>query len=269
MAFIERLYYWQMEKPKMFSAFHILLALLMYTLTALVIYFFSNTSRKNMKIIALIVWGLMLIMEVFKQLICSYNNGALVYNWSKFPFQFCELGLYVLPILILNKNEKLQNALISFLATFSMFAGLAILTLPFTGLNNNVFLNIRTLLAHGLQFLIGAYLFAWNRNNMNVKNFLYGSIIFIISVIIAITLNTIIDPRVPQNFDMFFLNGNYPTTLLILKHVQPLVPWFVFVLLYIICFYIIAFASFMVEHLVWRFYLKIKSKNETEIKYQN
>ena len=272
MSFIERLFYWQMEQPKMFSAFHLIFAISIYLFTALMVFLFKDAKRRTIKIITLIVWIILIIMEVFKQLIYAYNgNGVLIYNWNVFPFQFCEMPLYVIPIFLINRNKTFENILTAFFATFIMFAGLAIFTLPFTGLAINVFLNARTMLGHGLQFMLGTLLFAWNRKNMNIKNFFLGSIIFIIGVIIAIALNTIIDPRVPQKVNMFFLNPNYETTLLIIKHIQPHVHWIIFDLLYIVCFYIIAFTTLVVEHLVWALCVflskKIKcKKNQVELK---
>ena len=251
LSLVEKLAGWQMEQPKIFSLFHIIFFVCILGATFLVVYFFKNCTEKTMKIVVLVIWLLFVIMEIFKQIIRSYQYGYFKYNWTEFPFQFCETPLYILPILLLNKNKKFQNILISFFATYVMFAGFALITLPFTGFTRYVILNVRTLLAHGFQFMIGTFLFAWNRNNMNLKSFLYGCIIFLIVVVIAITFNSIVDPKVEAEVNMFFLNPKYETTLLIMKRIQPHVHWIIFDLLYIVFFTIIAYLTLFVEYLVW------------------
>jgi peptidoglycan/LPS O-acetylase OafA/YrhL len=260
LSIIEKLVNWQMEKPSMFSLFHILFFISICIALFLLVYFFRNCSEKTMKIIVLVVWILLVFMEILKQIIRSNQTGVFDYKWDQFPLQFCETPLYVLPILLFNKNKKFQNVIISFLATYVMFAGMAIVTLPFTGFSKFVILNIRNMLGHGFQFMLGAFLFAWNRHNMNIKNFLYGGIIFLIVVAIAITFNSIVDPRVDEWVNMFFLNPNYPSELMIMKRIQPHVHWIIFDLLYIVFFSILAFTTLIVEYLVWQLCHLIEKK---------
>ena len=260
LSLTEKLIGWQMEQPKMFSWFHILFFVLVFASLFLLVYFFRDCKEKTMKIIILVFWVLLVVMEILKQIIRSNQTGVYKYRWDEFPFQFCETPLYILPIFLINKNKKFQNVLISFLSTYVMFAGLAILTLPFTGFGKFVFLNIRNMLAHGFQFMIGVFLFAWNRKNMNIKNFLYGGIVFLVVTAIAITFNSIVDPKVTDQVNMFFLNPNYPTQLMILKRIQPHVHWVIFDLLYIVFFSILAFTTLAVEYLVWKLCALIKVK---------
>ena len=247
---IEKLGTYSGEKPVMFSPFHLGFLIFFYLLTIIIILLFRNSRRSTMKLIVFIGWIILVIFEVTKQLISAYWYGR--YYWANFPFQFCELPLYIYPILLINRNKKFENVLISFCATFSLFGGLAILTLPFTGLAALVFHSVRTMVHHGIVMVIGFYLFAWNRRFMTLKNFFKGSIVFVITVIIAVIINKVIDPRVPDKVNMFFLNPNYDTELLILKRIQHDVSSFVFILLYIVCFYIIALLAFAFEHIVYK-----------------
>ena len=247
---IEKLGTYSGEKPVMFSPFHLGFLIFFYLLTIIIILLFRNSRRSTMKIIVFIGWIILVIFEIAKQLISYYWYGR--YYWANFPFQFCEVALYIYPILLINRNKKVENALISFSATFSLFGGLAILTLPFTGLSTLVFHSVRTMVHHGIVMVIGFYLFAWNRRFMNLKNFFKGSVIFIITVIIAVIFNKVMDARVEDQINMFFLNPNYDTQLLILKRIQHNVSGFVFVLLYIVSFYVIALLTFAFEHIVWK-----------------
>ena len=255
---IEKLGSYTGEKPVMFSPFHLCFLIGFYLLTIIIILLFRNSRRCTMKLIVFIAWIILVIFEITKQLISCYWYGR--YYWANFPLQFCEIPLYIYPILILNRNKKIENALISFCATFSLFGGLAILTLPFTGLSTLVFHSVRTMVHHGIVMVIGFYLFAWNRRFMTMKNFFKGSVLFVITVIVAVIFNKLIDGRVEDKVNMFFLNPNYETTLLIMKRIQPHVHWIIFDLLYIIFFTIIAFTTFVVEHLVCRLCTFIEKK---------
>ena len=246
---IEKLGTWEMEMPTMFGWFHIFFLVFFYLLTFLTILFFKDSPRRTMKTIVFIGWLSLLILELTKQLISTYWHGR--YYWANFPFQFCEVPLYVYPILLLNRNKKFENILIAFCCTFSLFGGFAILTLPFTGLNTLVFHSARTMIHHGIITVIGFYLFAWNRRQVTLKNFFKGSVIFLVVTVIAILFNLYVDKRVPDPVNMFFLNGEYPTELLIIKRIQPNVPWIIFVLLYIVSFYIIALLTLATEHFFW------------------
>ena len=256
---IEKLGSWTMEKPSMFSFFHIAFLVFFYLLTFLVILFFRDSSRRTMKTIVFIGWLSLVVLETTKQLVSVYWYGR--YYWSNFPFQFCEVPLYVYPILLFNRNKRFENVLIAFCCTFSLFGGFAILTLPFTGLNTLVFHSARTMIHHGIITVIGFYLFAWNRRQVTIKNFFRGSIVFLVVTAIAILFNFYVDKRVPDPVNMFFLNSEYPTELLIIKHIQPHVPWIIFVLLYIVSFYIIALLTFAVEHFTWRLCAKLSRRN--------
>ena len=263
---IEKLGNWTMEKPTMFSPFHICFLIFFYLLTLLLILLFRNSTRKTMKLIVFIGWFLLVILETTKQLISLYWFGT--YYWSNFPFQFCEIPLYIYPLIFVNKNKKFENILISFSATFSLFGGLAILTLPFTGLAALVFHSVRTMVHHGIIMAIGFYLFAWNRHFMTLKNFFKGSIVLIVVSIMAIIINKIIDPRTAFKVNMFFLNPNYETELLILKRIQPYVSPFVFDLIYVLCFYIIALMVFGFEHFVWWICRSIQKRKRLK-EYEN
>lgn len=269
MGIIDWLEHWHMTEPKVYGFFHILFILIDIIATVLLIIFFRNSREKIMKRIVFIAWIILVFFEIGKQFLMSYSNETLNYNWGAFPFQFCETPLYAFPILLLNKNEKVRNALISFISTYVFFAGLAIMVNPSTVLTGNIFLCIRQMVEHGIQISIGLYLFAWNRKNANLKSFAWGALIFVISVIMAILLNVIIGNIVKQEINMFYLNKNYSSVIIILKDIQPHVPWIIFVLLYIVGFSGLALATYYLEVGIYSLYKRIKQNSEDKVKYQN
>lgn len=259
MELIKLLSNWQMEQPKLFGLFHIAFLLLTIAASFLLIFFFRNSSEKMMKRIVLICWITTTVLEIGKQFIFSYMTGALKYNWSEFPFQFCETPIFIMPILFFNKNKKFQNILITFLATFAFFAGLGVLMNPTAIMSTYAFLNVRHMIGHGIQVSLGLYLFAWNRKEVSLKNFLYATVIFLCLTGIALLFDAIVDPLVEDQVNMFLIYPKYESTLFVLSDIKPHVPWIIFLLFYLISFTVLASASYLVEIGVWRLLSKIKT----------
>lgn len=269
MRIIDFFEHWHMVEPKVYGFFHILFILIDIIAATLLIIFFRNSQEKIMKRIVFISWVILIFFEIGKQLLMSYNGETLNYYWGAFPFQFCEAPLYAFPILIFNKNEKVRNALIAFLSTYVFFAGLAIMVNPSTVMTGNIFLCFRQMIQHGIQIVIGLYLFAWNRKNVNLKSFAWGSLIFIIFVTVAILLNVIIGNNTEDEVNMFYLNKNYNSVILIVKDIQPHVPWIIFVLSYVVGFSAIALATYFVETGIYLLIKRGKENNQNKVKYQN
>ena len=268
MAIIEGLQNWTMKTPGLFGIFHIASLYIVAIVTALLVCLYRNADIKIMKRIVFISWILLVVFEVFKQLIVSHEGGEWKYNWYHFPYQFCETPLYVLPILLLVRNEKARNALIAFISTYVFFAGFALMVLPLTLYSEKVFFNIRTMLEHGIQVMLGIYLFAWNRKNMNAISFLQGSIIFIGTVIVAVILNSTIGIKHPE-INMFFLSKNNDSIILILKEIKPHVPWVIYLLSYLVGFTLCSIISYTLFNFIYKITSKIEPISNQEVEYKN
>lgn len=268
MAIIQGLQNWRMEVPQLFGGFHIFFLLLTFSLVAILIHFFKDSNERTMKRIVLICWIILIVFELGKQLFFWYSDGTWQYEWSQFPFQFCETPMYVIPLLLFIKNERIKNAILHFLSTFAFFAGFALMIIPLSLYSSSVFLNIRTMIQHGIQVLLGLYLFAWNRKNASIKSFFEGSYIFLAVTIIAITLNFTVGKVIP-NFNMFYLSKDYDSIILFVKDIKPYVPWFVFLLSYVLGFYFCAIASYFVEFESYRISVKLQLKREEKVECEN
>ena len=271
MKIIESLNNWTMKQPPLYGLFHIGFLLLMILTSILLVYHFRNSSEKVMKRIVLISWIILVVFEIAKQFIFSYRGDHLSYTWGDFPYQFCETPFYVMPLLLLTKNQKLKSAFISFLSTYALFAGLAIMIYPVTVLTTNVIISLRAFIQHGIQVVIGVYLYSWNRKNTTIEGFRYGVAVFTISVIIAIAINEILGAMIlKKNMDMFFLSKNPNLGTLITKDIKPLFPWPLYVIGYVIGFTAIAFVVYYIETRVYSLWLKKHSSlEEKELEFKN
>ena len=255
MAIIEALRNWRMDTPPVFGIFHITFLVITIVITSLLIYFFRDSNEKVMKKVVFLTWLVIFFFEVGKQLI----NGIFTpeYEWTTFPFQFCETPLYVLPFLLFINNKKIRSGIICFISTYVFFAGLAVTLVPVTLLTANVFLNIRAMSHHCAQVMIGLYLFSWNRKNFTVHSFAIAVGIFLGLTVVAMILNAVIGKYVPD-FNMFYISKNAASELIILRKIQPYIPYAIFLLCYIVGFSVLAFATLNLETLVYKLYLKYK-----------
>ena len=200
----------------------------------------KNMSDAKLKKVLLIFAGLLILFEIYKQLIFSYQANW-DYQWYIFPFQFCSTPMYVALVAGLTKNKKVFEALKIFLATFGLFAGLAVMLYPMTVFVSTIGINIQTMVHHGGMAIIGLGLIA-NHIKLESKSIFKASAVFSILVGIALVMNMIFNAWIHDGtFNMFFINPRFENGLPILGLFQPLVPAPIFILIYIFGFSLCAY----------------------------
>ena len=263
----------QMETPTPFGLFHIAFMLLTVAVTAFLIWKYRDAEEKTVRRILLVTWALLAVLEIYKQVVFSYNEDIYVpghmvwrYSWYAFPFQLCSSPLYVLPFAALLKKGHAKDAVIGFLATFSVFGGLSVMFYP-----NDVFItlcgvNFQTMIHHGSQIAIGIFLAVWNRDRWDFKCFAKGIIPFAILSAIAVVLNEIVHGYlvrgglVNEQFNMFYISRHYDCTLPVLSSFDHLLPYPVFLLVYLLGFVLVAALIFLAEKGCIRLAQRIRRK---------
>ena len=205
----------------------------------------KNMSDQKLKKVLLVFSLILIAFEVYKQVIFSYQSNW-DYPWYIFPFQFCSTPMYVALIAGLSRNKKVFDALKTFLATFGLFAGIAVMLYPMTVFVNTVGINIQTMVHHGGMAIIGLGLLA-NQVKLESKSILKASAVFSILVGIALLMNTVFNMWIHDGtFNMFFINPLFENGLPILGLFQPLVPAPIFILIYIFGFSLLAYIMLLI-----------------------
>ncbi len=250
MSWFEKIIYalqFEHERPTNYGSFHIISVVLCIAVTVLMCIFLRKISDKKFRIIVGAIWGLMVLAQVYIELAFSFNNQTLVwdYDWYSFPFQLCTTPLYLLPFVIFMKDCKVRDAIIMFLTTFSFFGGLCVYVFPNSVFNTPYFLaQVRTMFHHGTQIIFGVYFAIYFRKKMNIKNFLYSLIVFGVLLVIAMAINLIGHAVSTETINMFYISPYFECELPVLNVIYNIVPYFVFLLIYIIGFAIAAFAIY-------------------------
>ena len=247
-----------MEVPASYGGFHLACVATVIVLTALAILTLKNCSDRAMRVVTAAVWITILLLEIYKQIVFSVylDEGGLSwdYSWYIFPFQFCSSPLYILPIIAFSHNEKLRGRCIAYMATFSLFAGLAVLCYPGDVFIETVGINYQTMVHHGSQVLMGILYAVRYRDRLNARFFLGGVGIFVPMVLIAMLLNVGAHYAFPifgidETFNMFYISPYTACTLPLLSTVYEMVPYPVFVCVYFFGFILCALIVFGVLRL--------------------
>lgn len=240
-----------MQTPTLYGWFHLLFWGLVILLTTLLLVFLRDSDVRTERRILLAVLLVMLLAECYKQLVFSMEveDGLAVweYDWYYFPFQFCSTPLFVLPFAAFLPEGRVRSAALSFLAGYSLFAGLAVMVYPGDVFVETIGINLQTMIHHGLQVVVGIYLAVRYRSTPFLRKFLMSIPVFLLLLAVAILMN--ITMRA-DGLNMFFVGPYVPTTLPILSAIERRVPYAVFLAVYILGFTLAAFLTLLIVRAV-------------------
>ena len=246
----------RMETPTNYGIWHICFLLLTIGATVLMTVLFRNASDRTMRRVLTVMWVIFLVLEVYKHIVFSFSveDGRIVfdYPWYIFPFQFCSTPFYALPFLIFLKDGPVRDFFMMFTTGFVLFAGLAVMLYPNDVFTTRTGVNIQTMVHHGMQVVMGVMLVAYYRRRMTLRNLGGGIAVFALFAATAMTLNELAYIFFTANglddtFNMFFISRHFPCTLPILSTVYELVPYPVFLLIYLLGFALVSALLFGIE----------------------
>ena len=200
------------DTPKPFGAVHLIALGAAILLIALLCLFFRNADDKVYRRVLLVIWGVMIVMDVLRMLHMSYaitEEGDIVwgFSWSILPLQLCDAPLYLLPAIAILKEGKTRDALSAFMYSYVLLGGLVTFINISSIVNTSIFLTAQTVLHHGLQIVSCAFIAVHERKRMTVKQFLWGALVFVLSVIAVTAYNVILHAVHPeQGVNMYFIS---------------------------------------------------------------
>ena len=237
---IIQLFAYKSSIPQMLGTVHILSFALSIALGVAFCIFFKKADKKTVRILLLVTALISITLEIYKQILFSFSyDGFTVlfdYQWYVFPLQFCSLPMYIGLAAFFIKNEKIHNALCTFLATYGFFAGLVVMIYPAQVYSTTVGLNIQTMVCHGLMVAIAIYLLGSGYVKLTHKNMLSAIILFASIVCVVMILNEVVyytNILNGEELNMFYISPHFPPTLLVYSTIQAIIPYPFCVLFYI------------------------------------
>ena len=264
--------------PTPYGLFHIVSFILVILVCVALCVFGRNIKEKTLSKGLFILWIVLIVLEIYKQIVFSYvitgDSVSWSYAWFIFPYQFCATPLTFIPFIALNKASNKVSAFIKesaivFCSTFNLFAGLSVMFYPGDVFMQYLGVDIHTMIHHGAQVVLGVYLYVYYHNKLKYWSYLKALPAFGFFLINAMVLNAVVPPLFSKEatFNMFYISWRFPCTLPILADIYIKVPYIIFLLIYIIAFLLVGFIVYNIIY--WITYLIDKQKPQSSDKYNH
>lgn len=262
MNFVEKLLLFldsSMQTPALYGWFHILWLLLTAAGIFLAWRFGPKASEKQVHNIVLITAIIVTVLEIYKQINFTFSvgeNGITAdYAWYSFPFQFCSTPMYIGLLAGLLRKGKVSDSLCAYLSTYAVFAGLAVMLYPGDVFIETIGINIQTMFCHGSMIPIGMLLYASGRVKMEWKTVFKAACVFTVMLLMACVMNEVAfytGLLETENFNMFYVSRHCDPHLPVYSLIQPLVPYPISLVIYILGFTAAAWVMMLIPMLCTR-----------------
>ncbi len=231
----------EMEIPLPYGLFHLVCLAITAAAAVLLALRSRRMEPKTVNRIVLITAIVTVLLEIYKQVNYTFGDGSspAAYQWYAFPWQFCSTPMYAGLLAGLCRKGRLHDALCSYLATFALFAGLAVMFYPNTVFIDTVGINIQTMVCHGGMVVIGVLLLASGHVKLQWKSLLQAVPVFMVMVLVAAGMNEIAYRTgllESHTFNMFFISPYCEPSLPVYSLVQGVLPFPWCLLVYILGF---------------------------------
>ena len=145
--------------------------------------------------------------------------------------------MYVAFLASITKNKKLEKCLYSFLATYGLVGGIAVMLYPNTVFVSETLINIQTMTHHGLMVVMGLYVIISKSIDFNFKTLINALKVFLILILIALFINiTTYYIGIDNGLEMFFISPFHTSSLPVFSIIYEKIPYILFLLFYIFIF---------------------------------
>lgn len=219
-----------MHEPKSYGWFHILSLALMAAFAVAVCLRGKHWTARQVRRFLLWTSVLVIGLEVYKQINYTFGDGSRApsYQWYAFPWQFCSTPMYIGLLAGLTRKGRLHQALCAYLATFSLFAGTAVMLYPEQVFITTLGINVQTMVCHGAMVVIGVYLLASGYVKLEYKTVFKALPLFVALVLVAVVMNEAayrVGLLEDHNFNMFMISPYCDPSLPVYSLVQQVLPF--------------------------------------------
>lgn len=128
------------------------------------------------------------------------------------------------------RKGKIHKGLCAYLATYAVFAGVAVMVYPGDVFIKTIGINIQTMICHGSMITVGIYLLYTGYVKVEHKTILKALPVFAVCVAVAVAMNEVMYASGilrGETFNMFFVSRHFAPSLPVYSLVQQYVayPW--------------------------------------------
>ena len=246
---------YQVEKPVMFGAFHLVCVALTIIAAVAVSAGFKNCSDKTYRRVIFVCWLICLILEIIKQPVKSLYRGEepyFKYSFYDLPFHLCSTIYYIAPVLFLMKREKhpaVYDAFCWFCGIFVLLGGIIVVLYNDIVMSETLFFNLQSMAHHGIQVVLGVFIVVRNRGKFNINSYLKALAVLGVYTVLAIAVNVILTP-VADGIDMFYVNPYEVSVLPLINEVHRSAGFIPYLAVYLTIVALGGFVVYAVEALI-------------------
>ena len=252
-----------MPTPEGYGWFHLLFWGLSLGAGVLLCLLCKNAGADRVRRIVLITAIIVIVLEIYKFINFSFthSDGEISFDfyWSSFPWQFCSIPMYAGLLAGLIKRGRVHDSLCAFLATYAVFAGVAVMIYPGDVFISTIGINIQTMVCHGSMISIGILLYGTGHVKAEHKTILLALPVFAAALLVAVILNEISFASGlcdEYYFNLFYISPHEDPHLPVYSTVQELVPYpfclFIYIGAFTLVAYIITLAAMGIKALAHR-----------------
>lgn len=236
----------EMPTPQPYGWFHLLFFVVAIAAGVALCLWRKHPTETQVRRVVLAVSLAVILLEIYKQINFTFTvEGDTIraeYPWYIFPWQFCSTPMYVGLLAALTKG-RVHKLACAYLASFSLFAGLAVMFYPTTVFVSTIGINVQTMVCHGSMVTLGLWLLGTGYMRPSPKTVLKATPLFAAMVAVAVALNEWayrvgIAPE--HFFNMFYVSPYCDPHLPVYSLVQPHVPFPWCLVLYVMGFMVAA-----------------------------
>ena len=227
--------------PAVFGIYHIICLVVMAILSVLAVHLGPKHSEKTVRRVVFFTAVVVILLEIYKQVVYTFGDGTgdPSYLWYAFPWQFCSTPMYIGFLAGIFRKGRIHNALCAYLATYAVFAGLAVMIYPGDVFIATTGINFQTVVCHGSMVVIGAYLYGSGHVELKFKTVLKAMPVFAVCLTMAVLMNEHayqVGLLEDHNFNMFYVSSHLESTLPVYGTIHNAVPFPVNLIIYILGF---------------------------------
>ena len=221
-----------MTPPPAYGLIHILLIVIGLPTCILLGWLLRRLDDKKNKIFILSFAGVLILSEIFKHLFIFFVDNGHAFDWGEFPFQMCSMPMYLCPLAVLCKNERLSRAAYTFMMCFNLLGGFAGAFEPSGIFLDQIALTVHAVIWHFSLIFLGFYIMFSRRAGTEKRDLIDTIKLFLLLCFIAFVINTLIGITVNETANMFFVGPNR-SPIIVFKQIAEKYGWVASTLIYI------------------------------------
>ena len=174
----------------------------------------------------------LLVIEVYKELFYYFvvNNGS--YDFSIFPFQLCDVPMYICLIIPFIKNKKIEEGMYNFMASYNLLGAFITFFEPSSLLRPYFMMTLHGFLWHAVLVFLGIYIALSGRCLKNKKDFITSTKVYAVLCSIALILNISLRNVSKGALNAFYLGPNI-SPIIVFQDISERFGWFTNLLVFV------------------------------------